>query len=138
MTTGDAPTMASMRSRRLFVTAALMGVAAVVGVWACGGGGGGLSMGEQCNASSQCAAGLVCDFAQTPPVCAGNLSFADASVEPDAPPGTPDATPAPDSPPGTPDAAPTPDALGTPDADLKSDADLTPDATVADAAIDAT
>ena len=39
--------------------------------------------GEECVASSECAAGLVCDLGRTPPVCAGNTT-ADA-IEVDAP-----------------------------------------------------
>lgn len=39
--------------------------------------------GEECVASSECAAGLVCDLGRNPPVCAG-MTTADA-VEVDAP-----------------------------------------------------
>ncbi|KAB2904413.1 MAG: hypothetical protein F9K40_06945 [Kofleriaceae bacterium] len=39
--------------------------------------------GEECVASSECAAGLVCDLGASPPVCAGNVT-ADA-LEVDAP-----------------------------------------------------
>lgn len=45
--------------------------------------------GEECVASSECAAGLVCDLGRSPPVCAGNVT-ADA-LEVDAPPGEIDA-----------------------------------------------
>jgi len=41
------------------------------------------SVGEECVASSECAAGLVCDFGRSPPVCAGMVT-ADAT-EVDAP-----------------------------------------------------
>ena len=41
--------------------------------------------GEECVASSECAAGLVCDLGQTPAVCASNTT-ADARIV-DAPPG---------------------------------------------------
>lgn len=88
---------------------------------------GGLAAGQPCTASSECAAGLVCDLNAVPPVCADMLSpgMPDADLTaPDAPLGTPDATPAPDSPPGTPDAAPVPDA-----------APAMPDASPIDAAV---
>src|SRR5688572_10906941 len=80
----------------------------------------GAAAGEPCSASSECAAGLVCDFnAPGGAVCAGMLTpqpdapppdLPDAPPMIDAPPGTPDAPPVPDAPPGTPDAPPVPDA----------------------------
>ncbi len=46
----------------------------------CGCGGASLKgAGEECVASSECAAGLVCDLGQSPPVCAGNVT-PDATV----------------------------------------------------------
>jgi hypothetical protein len=114
------------RRRSWFLAAAVVAAAA----WACKGSTGSLQAGEECHGSSECAPGLVCDFGQTPAVCAGNLTVPpDASPLPDAPPDQPDAPPTPDAPPGTPDAAPTPDApLAMPDAPL-------PDAAVPDAAL---
>lgn len=82
--------------------------------------------GEGCTASSECAAGLLCDFGQSPPVCAGNSTVADA-----AGPG-PDAPRLPDADPAAPDAAPVPDAQVVPDAAVP-DAAL-PDAALPDAA----
>src|SRR5262245_36586771 len=106
------------------------GVLALIGLLAaCNGTSGSLAVGETCHSSTECAAGLVCDFNQTPAVCAGNLTpLPEAGVEPDAPdvdaaPAI-DAPPVPDAKPGTPDAG-KPDA-GPPDAG-------TPDAGVADA-----
>src|SRR5688572_20042958 len=80
-------------------------LALTLGLAACGGGSS-KAAGEECVASSECAAGLVCDLNAEPSVCAGNLTVlpdagevADAPVAPvDAPLDTPDA------PPGTPDA----------------------------------
>ena len=43
--------------------------------------------GEQCSGSSECELGLVCDFGQSPAVCASNTTV------PDAAPGAPDARP---------------------------------------------
>lgn len=116
-----------MSSRSLVLTLAILGLGAVAG---CKGSTGSLQLGETCHASTECAAGLVCDFGQTPPVCSSSITPGepDAMPEPDAPPGTPDAAPVPDAPPGAPDAAPDaaipdaapPDAApvdaGTPDA----------------------
>ncbi len=90
--------------------------------------------GEQCFASSECAAGLVCDLAAEPPVCgrgAGAMTPApDAApvAGVDAAPAAPDAGPRPDAAadPDPPDAAPT-DAA-PPDA-------APPDASPPDAAI---
>ena len=79
--------------------------------------------GEACSASSECVPGLLCDFGQSPPICAGNSTVADAS-----PPG-PDGPPVPDADPALPDAPPVPDA--TPD---EPDAAL-PDAAQPDAAL---
>ena len=67
------------------VSLGLLGLLVVVGC-------GGSSLkeaGEECVASSECAAGLVCDLGHNPPVCAGNVT-ADA-FEVDAPPGEIDA-----------------------------------------------
>ena len=120
-----------MRSRRVVVLGAL---ALLVGaaIWACNGTTGSLAAGEPCHSSSECGPGLVCDFGQTPAVCAGNLTQPpDADLTPDA--DLPDAAPTPDTPPGTPDAAPdanVPDA-GVPDA-RPPDANV-PDAVVPDA-----
>ena len=65
--------------------------------------------GEPCSASTECAAGLVCDFGRDPHVCATmSTALPDAPVEPAV-----DAPPTPDAPPGAPDArpdAPLPDA----------------------------
>ncbi len=103
-------------------------------VWACNGTSGSLTEGQACHSSSECAAGLVCDFGQSPAVCAGNLTPGepDAAPGPDSPPGTPDAAPMIDATPGTPDAPPMPDAPPPPiDAEVP-DAPL-PDAEVPDA-----
>lgn len=87
--------------------------------------------GEECVASSECAAGLTCDFGASPPVCRPNQTLPDAAAPaPDAPPGTPDAAPAPDAP-GAPDAA-APDAPGAPDA-AAPDAPAAADAAAPDA-----
>src|SRR5262245_58462637 len=98
-----------MRRLRVVRLAALLisfGSIAVL-VWACNGTTGSLNAGEVCHSSSECGMGLVCDFNQSPAVCAGNLTvLPDAMEVPDAPPGTPDAPPVPDAPPGTPDARP--------------------------------
>ena len=128
--------MSTMRSKTGIVGAflAAAAIAAPAGFVACKGSGG-LTAGEECHSSSECGAGLVCDFGQTPPVCASELTQGppdaapaiDGEPGPDAVPGTPDAPPAPDAPPGTPDAAPVPDAA-VPDAAL-------PDAAVPDAAL---
>lgn len=75
------------------------------------------AQGQECFASSECGAGLVCDFGVTPHVCAaqgsgGNSTVFDAAAGPtfDAAPGAPDAAPsAPDAAPpdaAVPDAAP--------------------------------
>jgi hypothetical protein len=118
-----------MRRRRVVLGAAPGLVAGLV-VWACNGTTGSLNAGEACHSSSECAAGLVCDFGQSPPVCAGNLTVVpDGAPEPDGPDG-PDAAPQPDAPPGTPDAAP--DATPPPDAAVP-DAAL-PDGPLPDAA----
>ena len=94
-------------------------------------------VGEECVASSQCQAGLVCNLGVEPHVCSmmgqappdAPPAEPDAHEDiPDADPNQPDAPPTPDSPPGTPDARP-PDAR-PPDARL-------PDAPPIDAMIDA-
>lgn len=59
--------------------------------------------GEECVATSECAAGLVCDFGQTPAVCS---EF--TTEPPDAGPLPPDGPPAIDAPPSPIDAPPTP------------------------------
>ena len=116
-----------MRRRRVVLTSVLAAVLASAS--ACNGTAGSLQAGETCHSSSECGAGLVCDFNVSPPVCAGNLSpLPEAGPEPDAPetdaaPAI-DAPPVPDAPPGTPDARP-PDAA-VPDAAV-------PDAAVVDA-----
>jgi hypothetical protein len=78
--------------------------ALVVILVACGVGCGGPALrqaGEPCTSSSECDSGLVCDFGQSPAVCATQSSVADA------PPGMADADPTiPDAPPGAPDADP--------------------------------
>lgn len=77
----------------------------------CGGSEGRLGEGEVCAASTECTAGLVCDFNQSPPRCAGMLTpVPDAAPVPDVDPLAPDAPPPADAPPGAPDAAPVPDA----------------------------
>ena len=80
------------------------------------------AQGQECFASSECGAGLVCDFGVTPHVCAERAPAAvarvfDAAVGPtfDAAPGAPDAAPdaaPPDAAP--PDAAPAADAAPLP------------------------
>ncbi|MEZ4366994.1 MAG: hypothetical protein R2939_11990 [Kofleriaceae bacterium] len=74
--------------------------------------------GEPCSGSSECAVGLLCDFGQAEPVCAGN------STLPDAQPARVDADPM--SPDGAPDARP--DAM--PDAMPDAAPDAAPDAMV--------
>jgi hypothetical protein len=92
---------------------------------ACGGGGGKLA-GEACIASSECGADLLCNFAQTPSVCApSGPPPADAAA--DADPTRPDAMPVPDAAPGAPDARP--DATSAPDANVDAAPDATVDAT---------
>ena len=77
------------------------------------------SVGEECNASSQCAPGLVCDMGMDPHVCAQM--------------GTPPPPPEPDAPVEVFDADPS-----APDADLtQPDAPEPPDAETADADTDA-
>src|SRR5213075_994411 len=69
--------------------------------------------GEECVASSECKAGLICDFSQDPHVCRPEGS----GPPPDADLTIPDAnTVVPDSTPGAPDATPAPDASAPPDA----------------------
>ena len=85
--------------------------------------------GEECFASSECGAGLICDLTADPPVCAGMGAM--VPVEPDAAASAPDidaSADAPDAGQGAPDAATPPDA-STPDA--------SPDAALPDAAPDA-
>jgi hypothetical protein len=80
--------------------------------------------GEECVASSECAAGLVCDLGRTPAVCAGNVT-ADA-LEVDAPP---DEIDAPEADAGETDAA---------SIDARDDAAIVIDAPiVVDAGVDA-
>jgi hypothetical protein len=122
-----------MRRRRVVLTLVL---AAAAACGACNGTSGSLTAGDECHSSSECGTGLVCDFNQTPAVCAGNLSpLPEAGPEPDAPEVEADAgidaAPQPDAPPGTPDAAPV-DA-SPPDAPPKPDAAV-PDAALPDAA----
>ena len=67
--------------------------------------------GDECVATSECAAGLVCDLGQDPAVCATMTTDPpDAGPLPiDGPPGTIDAPPAPiDAPPAPIDGPPTP------------------------------
>jgi hypothetical protein len=83
----------------------------VLGLLAAGCGGSSLKgEGEECVASSECGAGLICDFAMSPHVCVpvGSGPAPDASQNP-----PPDASPnpPPDSTPGAPDANPPPDAI---------------------------
>lgn len=62
--------------------------------------------GQTCSASSECDKGLLCDLAQSPPVCAGMgvVQPPDAAGNPpDAAKSPPDAKPTPDA---APDAAP--------------------------------
>jgi hypothetical protein len=84
------------------------------------------AQGEECFASSECASGLLCNFAADPPRCEAEGAGAPPPDAPpmqmfDAGPG-PDAAPVPDAAPGTPDAAPPPDAsppdASPPDASL--------------------
>lgn len=79
-------------------------LALTIGLSACGGGAL-KAAGEPCTASSECAPKLLCDFGQTPAVCAsdGTSVAADAARGPDADPAVPDAAA------GAPDASP-PDA----------------------------
>jgi hypothetical protein len=117
-----------MRAGRFALTVALLTFGAGVGLLACREGSGTLAAGQECHGASECGPGLVCDFGQTPAVCAGALTTPTPMI--DGAPGMPDAPPTPDAPPGTPDAAPDaplppPDAA-VPDAALP-DADL-PDA----------
>ena len=125
-----------MRRHRVVLAAALasLGLGSFGLFVACNGTNGSLAAGDACHSSSECGPGLVCDFNQSPAVCAGNLTpLPDAAPPaPDAPPGTPDAAPVPDAPPGTPDARPLPDAPPPPDAaplpDAPPDAAPLPDA----------
>jgi hypothetical protein len=74
--------------RNLGAIFAVAGVAAVAAVVvACGGGGSLKAAGEVCVASSDCEAGLVCDFGRNPPVCAsmGTIPPDGSEVEVDAP-----------------------------------------------------
>lgn len=80
----------------------LTGVLVVVMLAGCGGADK-FQAGEECVATSQCASGLICDYGQTPHVCA-----TEGTDIPDAAPGAPDGAPAPDSTPGAPDANPPP------------------------------
>jgi hypothetical protein len=121
-----------MRRHRVVLVAALASSLAAGVFLACNGTNGSLSAGDACHSSTECAPGLVCDFNQSPAICAGNLTpIPDGAPPPpdappgtpDAPPGPPDAAPPPDAPPGTPDAAalpdappPPPDAAPVPDA----------------------
>ena len=104
-------------------------------------GGGSLKRaGETCSASSECAAGLICDDGKTPHVCAGMGSLDAFVPEIDAPVTHTDAAPGTDGQQPTPDAHMT-DAAVTPDAPspdaAQPDAAVTPDAAVmADAPTD--
>ncbi|ACY16522.1 hypothetical protein [Haliangium ochraceum] len=81
--------------------------------------------GEACFASSECAAGLTCDFGVDEPVCRSQQTPPEGT-----PPSTVDAAPRPDAEPGAePDAAPG----GEPDAALPDAA--VPDAAIPDAAV---
>ena len=64
--------------------------------------------GEECFGSSECAAGLTCDFGQVPAICSPmQTPIPDAMPMVDADPAAPDAAIGqPDAAPGTPDAAP--------------------------------
>ena len=94
-------------------------------------GGGSLKRaGETCAASSECAAGLICDDGKTPHVCAGMGSIDAFVPEIDAPITHTDAAPNTDATQPTPDAHVT-DAAVTPDAP-SLDAAVTPDAAVMD------
>ncbi|HEY4239219.1 MAG TPA: hypothetical protein VGM88_05360 [Kofleriaceae bacterium] len=90
------------------------------------------TQGESCSASSECGAGLLCDFGQTPPVCAGMSSVPqpDAASDVDSPI-TPVDGPAVDSP-----AIDSPAIDAPPDAAPDAAVDAAPDA-AADAAPDA-
>jgi hypothetical protein len=103
-----------MRSRTLLL---MLMVAAGAAVVACGTSTGQKTLGETCNASTECGPDLVCNFAAMPAVCAANGPLpADAGI--------PDAfmLPKADAKPGPVDAMPTADAMPTDDA--------APDATV--------
>ena len=108
-------------------------IAAVLLGLSCGGG----SLkhaGDTCAASSECAAGLICDDGKTPHVCAGMGSLDAFVPEIDGPVSHVDAAPTDGTQP-TPDAHVTPDATVTPDApppDAAIDAQVTPDAAVMD------
>lgn len=81
--------------------------------------------GQTCVGTSECAAGLVCDFGQDPPVCASQGS---GTPTIDAAPGAIDAAGiVADAEPGAPDAPPAPIDAAVPDAAV-------PDAAVPDAA----
>ncbi|MBP6632811.1 MAG: hypothetical protein KBG28_14245 [Kofleriaceae bacterium] len=83
--------------------------------------------GEQCSGSSECELGLVCDFGQSPAVCASNTTVPDAAPpRPDADPAAPDAGI--DAAPGAPDARP--DAARPVDAAVDAAVDASVDATV--------
>jgi len=78
-------------------------------------------LGDECRATSECAAGLVCDLGQDPAVCAEfTTPEPDAAPVPvDGPPSLVDGPPAPiDGPPAPIDGPPPPDAAPPPDATL--------------------
>jgi hypothetical protein len=107
---------------------------------ACSGNQNSLGAGEECHSASECKAGLVCDFGQTPPVCSDELTQPppmpiDAAEPIDVAPGTPDAPPPIDAPPGTPDAAPIDAAPPPIDASPPIDAPPPIDAEVIDASM---
>lgn len=59
--------------------------------------------GEACFATSECGAGLLCDFGQSPALCAGEGTGGNPADA--APPGADGGNPADAAPPGMPDAA---------------------------------
>jgi hypothetical protein len=82
--------------------------------------------GDECVATSECAAGLVCDLGAVPHVCAGT-----GTRPPDAGPPPPDADPtAPDADPTAPDANPTVPDAAPPDAAPDAGPDAAPDAMI--------
>jgi hypothetical protein len=88
-----------MRTLPIVLMLGLGGVGvASIQLGACGSPGGSKVAGEACHASSECGPTLVCDFSQTPAVCAGQgPSPPDAAVI-DGRPGAADAKPKPDGP----------------------------------------
>jgi hypothetical protein len=84
---GGAGILVVMSRSRRFAVIALLGIAGLIALAVACGGSDLKQAGDSCNASSECASGLVCDFGREPHVCASMST----QQMPDAPDETPDA-----------------------------------------------